>query len=49
MPQLSPLPWVFSFMMIFMLFMSMLIVYFVKFKSMKMLNNKLIKMMMWCW
>nr|AEX89229.1 ATP synthase F0 subunit 8 [Austrarchaea sp. WA_3]AEX89232.1 ATP synthase F0 subunit 8 [Austrarchaea sp. WA_3]AEX89235.1 ATP synthase F0 subunit 8 [Austrarchaea sp. WA_3] len=49
MPQLSPLPWVFSFMMGFMLIMSMLIVYFVKFKKMEVLNNMLIKMMVWCW
>nr|AEX89097.1 ATP synthase F0 subunit 8 [Austrarchaea mainae]AEX89106.1 ATP synthase F0 subunit 8 [Austrarchaea mainae]AEX89112.1 ATP synthase F0 subunit 8 [Austrarchaea mainae]AEX89127.1 ATP synthase F0 subunit 8 [Austrarchaea mainae]AEX89136.1 ATP synthase F0 subunit 8 [Austrarchaea mainae] len=49
MPQLSPLPWVFSFMMVFMLIMSMLIIYFIKFKKMSMLSKSLIKMMSWCW
>nr|AEX89193.1 ATP synthase F0 subunit 8 [Austrarchaea robinsi]AEX89196.1 ATP synthase F0 subunit 8 [Austrarchaea robinsi]AEX89199.1 ATP synthase F0 subunit 8 [Austrarchaea robinsi]AEX89202.1 ATP synthase F0 subunit 8 [Austrarchaea robinsi] len=49
MPQLSPLPWVFSFIVIIMLIMSMSIVYFVVSEMVIKLNNELVKSMKWCW
>nr|AEX89217.1 ATP synthase F0 subunit 8 [Austrarchaea sp. WA_2]AEX89220.1 ATP synthase F0 subunit 8 [Austrarchaea sp. WA_2]AEX89223.1 ATP synthase F0 subunit 8 [Austrarchaea sp. WA_2]AEX89226.1 ATP synthase F0 subunit 8 [Austrarchaea sp. WA_2] len=49
MPQLSPLPWVFSFIVIVMLIMFMSIVYFIVDEMMIKLNNELVKSMKWCW
>nr|AEX89205.1 ATP synthase F0 subunit 8 [Austrarchaea sp. WA_1]AEX89208.1 ATP synthase F0 subunit 8 [Austrarchaea sp. WA_1]AEX89211.1 ATP synthase F0 subunit 8 [Austrarchaea sp. WA_1]AEX89214.1 ATP synthase F0 subunit 8 [Austrarchaea sp. WA_1] len=49
MPQLSPLPWVFSFIMIIMLIVSMSIVYFIMSEMVMKLNSKLVKSMKWCW
>nr|AEX89070.1 ATP synthase F0 subunit 8 [Austrarchaea sp. SA_1]AEX89073.1 ATP synthase F0 subunit 8 [Austrarchaea sp. SA_1]AEX89076.1 ATP synthase F0 subunit 8 [Austrarchaea sp. SA_1] len=49
MPQLSPLPWVFSFIMILMLIVSMLVIYFMNFMKLNELSDFSVKLMKWCW
>nr|AEX89049.1 ATP synthase F0 subunit 8 [Austrarchaea sp. VIC_1]AEX89052.1 ATP synthase F0 subunit 8 [Austrarchaea sp. VIC_1]AEX89055.1 ATP synthase F0 subunit 8 [Austrarchaea sp. VIC_1] len=49
MPQLSPLPWVISFIVIVMLVVFMLIVYFMKFENLVNFNGGGVKLMKWYW
>nr|AEX89019.1 ATP synthase F0 subunit 8 [Austrarchaea sp. Willi Willi NP] len=49
MPQLSPLFWVFSSLMIMFLLMSMMVVFYEKMVDFNSVNECKILLMKWCW
>nr|AEX89001.1 ATP synthase F0 subunit 8 [Austrarchaea smithae]AEX89004.1 ATP synthase F0 subunit 8 [Austrarchaea smithae]AEX89007.1 ATP synthase F0 subunit 8 [Austrarchaea smithae] len=49
MPQLSPLFWVFSSLMVVFLLMSMMVVFYEKSVNLNKFDLSKVQMMKWCW